>query len=138
MKNFVIQFLLALIFISLFSCQRSKEKVSAKWKEDVAIHFDAKLGPFYHGVASGDPLPDRVILWTRVTPEDSVASISVKWEIAEDNNFSSIYQSDSLITTLARDYTVKVDVDALRPDNVYYYRFTALGKTSITQTLASS
>jgi alkaline phosphatase D len=116
--------------ITLFSCQKPKPETK-KLQEAVAIHFDESLKPFYHGVASGDPLPDRVIIWTRVTPEDSVASVSVKWEIAEDENFSSIYKSDTLSTTALRDYTVKADVDALKPDHIYYYRFTALGKTSI-------
>ena len=125
--------LLATIFlVCLVSCQKLKETSTGKRTEAVAVHFDPKLVPFYHGVASGDPLPDRVILWTRVTPEDSVSSISVKWEIAEDANFSSVYKSDSLSTTPERDYTVKVDVDALKPDQIYYYRFMALGKTSIT------
>jgi len=119
------------LFVFLFSCQKEKNG-SKKWKEEVAIHFDSTLKPFYHGVASGDPLSDRVIIWTRVTPEDSVNSISVKWEIAEDENFSSIYKSDSVNATPDRDFTVKIDVDALKPDHVYYYRFTAFGKTSIT------
>jgi alkaline phosphatase D len=113
------------------ACSSKKETPTKKRHEAVAIHFDESLKPFYHGVASGDPLPDRVIIWTRVTPEDSVPSIRVKWEIAEDENFSSIYQSDSTSTSALRDYTVKVDVDALKPDHVYYYRFSALGKTSI-------
>ena len=130
-KLFIV-FLPAFLLIHLTSCQKTKEITQKKWTEAVAAHFDSSMAPFYHGVASGDPLPDRVILWTRVTPEDSVASISVKWEIAEDSNFSSIYTSDSLTTTPARDYTVKVDVDALRPDQVYYYRFIAFGKQSIT------
>ena len=125
--------LLSLIILTgLSSCQKSRETSAKKWNEAVAIHFDSTLKPFYHGVASGDPLPDCVILWTRVTPEDSLASISVTWEVAEDANFSSVYKSDSLQTTTTRDSTVKVDVDALKPDQVYYYRFTALGKTSIT------
>lgn len=131
MNKLSISFLATLSLIQLTSCQKTKETTQKKWTEAVAAHFDSSMAPFYHGVASGDPLPDRVILWTRVTPEDSVASISVKWEIAEDSNFSSIYQSGSLTTTPARDYTVKVDVDALKPDQVYFYRFVALGKTSI-------
>jgi alkaline phosphatase D len=122
---------LVFIIALSFSCQKPKETLK-EWKEDVAIHFDSTLLPFYHGVASGDPLADRVILWTRVTPQDSMASVSVKWEIAEDENFVSIYKSDSMSTSPARDYTVKVDVDALKPDQIYFYRFKALGKTSIT------
>jgi alkaline phosphatase D len=120
-----------LSIIALFSCKAPKPETK-KLKEAVAIHFDDSLKPFYHGVASGDPLPDRVIIWTRVTPEDSVASVRVKWEIAEDENFSSIYKSDTLSASALRDYTVKVDVDALKPDHVYFYRFSTAGKTSIT------
>jgi alkaline phosphatase D len=124
-------FLFLLLIVFSFSCQKPKE-IAKEWKEDVAIHFDSTLAPFYHGVASGDPLADRIIIWTRVTPRDSMATIPVKWEMAEDENFASIYKSDTLSTTPARDYTVKVDVDALKPDRTYYYRFTALGKTSMT------
>ncbi len=122
--------LLLLTCLLLGSCSEKKQKISPL-HEAVAGNYDASLKPFYHGVASGDPLPDRIIIWTRVTPEDSLSSISVTWEIAEDENFASIYKSDSLTTTPARDYTVKVDVDALKPDQVYYYRFKALGGTSI-------
>lgn len=127
--NRIYSFLLLAAIAS--ACSTKKEIAQAKFKEAVAKHFDESLKPFYHGVASGDPLPDRVIIWTRVTPEDSVSSINVKWEIAEDEKFSSIYQSDSVNTSALRDYTVKVDVDALKPDHIYYYRFAALGKTSI-------
>ena len=120
------------VLLSLMvGCATKKEKPFPKFRQAVAVHFDETLKPFYHGVASGDPLPDRVIIWTRVTPDDSVSTIPVKWEIAEDEIFSSIYQTDTLSATAARDYTVKVDVDALKPDHIYFYRFTAMGKTSI-------
>ncbi len=122
-----------LCFITLFlSACSQKDKVVSKLNEPTAVHYDLSMRPFYHGVASGDPLADRIILWTRVTPEDSVDSVPVKWEIAEDPNFASIYKSDTLRAMAARDYTVKVDVDALKPDQVYYYRFNAFGKNSIT------
>jgi alkaline phosphatase D len=98
----------------------------------VAPLYDSSLVPFFHGVASGDPLPDRVIIWTRVTPPDSAKSVLVKWEIAETPEFVSVYKSDTVSTGPLRDYTVKVDVDALKPGQTYYYRFSALGGTSIT------
>ncbi len=106
-----------------------KEKV---YLEAVASLFDQKLKPFYHGVASGDPLQDKVILWTRVTPEDSSSVVKVKWEISKASDFSSIIKSDSVTTTTARDFTVKVDVSGLEPGAKYFYRFKALGKTSET------
>lgn len=100
--------------------------------DPLAKQYDSTLWPFYQGVASGDPLPDRVILWTRVTSRENDSTINVLWEIAEDTSFASIYKSDSVNTSAARDFTVKVDVDALKPGQTYYYRFKALGKTSIT------
>lgn len=117
--------------ILLFSCTRQSEKIPDLYVDPVASLYDQSLKPFYHGVASGDPLPDRIILWTRVTPEKMNTTIPVKWEIAEDINFSSVYKSDTLSTNAQRDYTVKVDADGLLPDHVYYYRFSALGKSSI-------
>lgn len=123
------RFLLLLPAIFSFSCQQAGE---TKFEEPVAPLYDSSLKPFYHGVASGDPLPDRVIIWTRVTPETAVPTLQVRWEIAEDSSFASVYKSDTLSTTPARDYTVKVDVDALKPDHVYYYRFSAFGNNSIT------
>jgi alkaline phosphatase D len=79
--------------------------------DPISLLYDRSQKPFYHGVASGDPLPDRVIIWTRVTPDDSASSISVKWEISNDSGFQSILKTDSLSTNPARDYTIKVDVD---------------------------
>lgn len=130
MKILLASLLLAGIF-TMTSCSDNKKELVTPFTDPVATLYDSTLKPFYHGVASGDPLTDRVILWTRVTPEESVSSIAVKWEVAEDSNFSSIYKSDTLSTTPARDYTVKVDVDGLQPGKTYYYRFSALGKTSL-------
>ena len=113
-----------------FSCKTEAPKETVI--DPLAKLYDSTLWPFYQGVASGDPLPDRVIIWTRVTPKENDSTINVSWEIAEDENFVSVYKSDSIITSVDRDFTVKVDVDALKPGQIYYYRFKALGKTSIT------
>ena len=87
-------------------------------------------GPvFRHGVASGDPLADRVILWTRVTASGS-GSIGVRYEIARDPGFGEILGSGQTSAVAARDYTVKVDAAGLEPGTSYYYRFIALGQTS--------
>jgi alkaline phosphatase D len=77
---------------------------------------------FRHGVASGDPLSDRVIIWTRVTPGDE-GPIPVNWEIASDSSFADILNSGAFTTDAERDYTVKVDVDNLQSYRSYYYRF---------------
>ena len=79
---------------------------------------------FSHGVASGDPLADRVIIWTRVTPLDGrSADISVGWEIATDAAFTDLVHSGTATTGAARDYTLKVDAQNLLPGTTYYYRF---------------
>ncbi|MFZ5609532.1 MAG: alkaline phosphatase D family protein [Pseudomonadota bacterium] len=85
-------------------------------------------GPFRHGVASGDPLADRVILWTRLMPEAGLADIV--WEVAKDGDFSAIVASGAAKTSAARDFTVKVDASGLAPGSRYYYRFRAGGHVS--------
>ena len=55
------------------------------------LTLDPCLKPFYHGIASGDPLKDRVIIWTRVTPDDiSIVTISGTWKIATDNQMKDV------------------------------------------------
>ena len=90
------------------------------------------LAPFYHGVASGDPLSDRVIIWTRITPkEGSNAPVEVKWKIATDKALNNVINSGTFVTNADRDYTVKIDVDGLMPEKTYYYAFEAMDKSSI-------
>lgn len=96
---------------------------------------------FEHGVASGDPLQDRVILWTRLTPSESSARLQVTWEIALDQQFKQIIKTDKVMTTAAYDFTVKVDATGLKADQSYFYRFIFGDKVSPigqTKTLPSS
>lgn len=86
--------------------------------------------PFRHGIASGDPLPDAVILWTRVTPGADNAAIDVTWEIADDATLATPVQSGTFRTDAERDFTVKVDAKGLVAGRTYYYRFRANGFTS--------
>lgn len=92
---------------------------------------------FQHGVASGDPLPDRVVLWTRVTPTAAALPGSgagpqtrVTWEVATDKSFRRIVRHGRVATSASRDHTVKVDADGLEPATWYYYRFRCAGRTS--------
>ena len=78
---------------------------------------------FEHGVASGDPLQDRVILWTRLTPNETSARLQVTWELALDKQFKQIIKTDKVTTSASQDFTVKVDATGLRADTSYYYRF---------------
>ncbi|MYQ50843.1 MULTISPECIES: alkaline phosphatase D family protein [unclassified Streptomyces] len=92
-------------------------------------------GPaFLHGVASGDPLPDGVLLWTRVTPSpDAVpgsglgADTAVSWEVAEDKDFTRITARGTALARAASDHTVKADVRGLSPATAYWFRFSAAG-----------
>ncbi|MDN8575716.1 alkaline phosphatase D family protein [Acinetobacter baumannii] len=85
---------------------------------------------FLHGVASGDPLQDKVILWTRVTPTDSGMRLKVVWEISTDNQFKQNLKTGMVETSKTDDFTVKVDTAGLQADTVYYYRFKFGNKVS--------
>lgn len=85
---------------------------------------------FLHGVASGDPLGDRVILWTRVSGTAAHARPRVRWEVALDEAFRRVIRRGEVATDAARDFTTKVDVAGLRPGTSYHYRFQAEGERS--------
>jgi alkaline phosphatase D len=85
---------------------------------------------FRHGVASGDPLPDAVLIWTRLTPTAASLPgsgegprVEVRWELAEDAAFRRVVRRGTFQTGPSRDHTVKVDVTGLQPATWYHYRF---------------
>lgn len=90
------------------------------------------IDPFYHGVASGDPLSDAVIIWTRVTPDDFTAPVDVSYTMATDTGMVNVVSQGNITTDASVDYTVKFDVTGLSPDTYYYYEFEALGQRSAT------
>lgn len=101
--------------------------------------LSAAAGPRYfgHGVASGDPLPSGVILWTRVTPTAAALPgsgagpvVDVKWQVARDADFKKVVASGGKAAGPAADHTVKVDVAGLAPSTTYYYRFVLEGVRS--------
>jgi alkaline phosphatase D len=85
--------------------------------------------PFTLGVASGAPLPDSVVLWTRLLPDPlnaaSMAPIAqqVRWEVAHDEAFTRIAAKGTAVATPALAHSVNVDVRGLQPDRWYWYRF---------------
>lgn len=97
--------------------------------------------PFGLGVASGDPLHDRVILWTRlvVEPTDATATpdqdVDVIWELATDEGFSDVLQQGLAVASPEHGHSVHVDVDGLDAATTYWYRFrvgdftSAVGRT---------
>lgn len=118
MKNLFSLFF-SLIVILSFAQQRSTLKSSQ--------------APFFHGVASGDPLSDKVMIWTKVTPPNgNTTPIDVYWQIATDTAFINIVNFGKTTASDSTDYTVKVDVCGLQPGTFYYYVFKALGQNSLT------
>ncbi|WP_416967183.1 alkaline phosphatase D family protein [Streptomyces sp. 4F14] len=92
---------------------------------------------FLHGLASGDPLPDGVLLWTRVTPVPEALPGSglgpdtpVEWVIARDKALTDIAAKGTVTATAASDHTVKADVRGLAPATDYWFRFSAGGTDS--------
>lgn len=118
------------LFIAFFTFFVSHSQVDFHTRSGI-VPF---MAPFYHGVASGDPLADRVIIWTRVTIDDSVdpnASLNVNWRMATDVNMTNIIANGTATTNAQRDYTVKVDVTGLQPYTCYYYDFSFNNLNSI-------
>ncbi len=81
---------------------------------------------FPQGVASGDPQPDGVVLWTRAIPADGTdAPVPLLAEVARDKNFTELVVSQPVQATAASDHTVRLFVDGLAPATTYFYRFRA-------------
>jgi alkaline phosphatase D len=95
--------------------------------------------PFKLGVASGEPAPSGVVLWTRLAPEPlaedgrggmPAKAVSVQWEVAEDSNMSKVVRSGTATADPDFAHSVHVEVDGLRPGREYWYRFSAAGEIS--------
>ncbi|EKG12603.1 Alkaline phosphatase D-related protein [Macrophomina phaseolina MS6] len=115
-----------------------------------ALPIDASQLIFTHGVASGDPAPDFVILWTRISPdtdndrsnvtvegfvplysheteqyvEMSEAPVCADYQVGTDEAFSTVVDSGKVYTTSEIDFTVKVEARGLSPFTTYFYQFT--------------
>jgi alkaline phosphatase D len=82
------------------------------------------LTGFTHGVASGEPGSDSVLLWTRYKPETG-APAKVRVEISESRDFAKITGGGQMVTGPWRDHTVKITVDGLAPGKWHWFRFIA-------------
>ena len=98
--------------------------------------FKAGAYPFSLGVASGSPLPDSVILWTRILSDPLNAqstppvALSVRWEVAHDEAFNRIAARGTATAVPALAHSVHVDVRGLEPARWYFYRFMHGGAVS--------
>ena len=118
---------------------------SAAWAEE-RRHHTIKSDPFTLGVASGDPTPDGVVLWTRLAveplAEDGMggmpnASFDVKWEVAKDRRFHRRVASGTERARPEWGHSVHVELDGLEPSEKYYYRFKTgrwVSPTAVTRT----
>lgn len=98
--------------------------------DGTTLFYDQAKKPFYHSVASGDPLATSVIIWTRVTP-DNISEVPVKWAISMNLAMENPVKSGTITTNATRDYTVKIDVKGLAANTTYYYQFEALSGKSV-------
>ncbi|MCW3819102.1 alkaline phosphatase D family protein [Micromonospora sp. DR5-3] len=88
--------------------------------------------PFTLGIASGDPHPDGVVLWTRLAPDPLAVDgsggmparvVPVLWQVAEDEQFRQVVRAGEELATPELGHSVHAEVTGLRPDREYYYRF---------------
>lgn len=105
-------------------------------KEIVQPKF--KSNPFTLGVASGDPVSDGVVIWTRLAPEPLAGGglshdpVRVRWEVSRDENFSEVVRHGTAAAMPQLGHSVHVEVDGLAADRWYFYRFHAGNETSPT------
>ena len=105
---------------------------------------EAPMVNYDYGVASGDPLSDRVILWTHAKFQDLSDTVNLTWQVASDLEFSKILVSGTAQASSETGYTCKVDATGLLPNQTYYYRFKSglhtspIGKTKTLPTGAVS
>lgn len=78
---------------------------------------------FLHGVACGDPLTDRLILWTKVTPSQQPDAVQLLLEVSESADFSAVKHQQLCLARKDANYCCKVDLSGLLPGRSYYYRF---------------
>lgn len=93
--------------------------------------------PFSLGIASGDPAPDSVVLWTRLAPRPlevgggmPAVPVAVEWQVAEDEALSRVVRSGTAVANPQWAHAVHVEVEGLRPDRWYWYRFKVGGDLS--------
>ena len=92
--------------------------------------------PFQLGVASGEPSPDGMVLWTRLAPDPlhgggmPMEPVAVSWQIAEDEAFRKVVQKGTQLAVPEWGHSVHVELQGLRPDRWYYYQFKVGNETS--------
>lgn len=121
---------------------------SAPLVKPLASEPDTTADPFTLGIASGDMTGNSVVLWTRLAPEPLQADggmafydVPVRWELATDENFSSVIRRGEVIASPELAHSVHVELENLEPDTEYWYRFFTAhynSQTGRTKTLPDS
>lgn len=102
-------------------------------------HRSIASDPFTLGVASGEPLPDSVVLWTRLAPDPladdglggmPARAVDVEWEVATDEGFTRIAQRGIVTATPESAHSIHVELAGLNPGAEYFYRFRTGGHIS--------
>jgi alkaline phosphatase D len=119
-------FTFLLLFVSFAVVAQNEAEIT----DNSRNALDPALEPFYHGVASGDPLPDAIIIWTRITL-NSTDAVDVNWRMATDTLFANVVASGTASADSTADWTIKVDVTGLSSDSWYYYDFEYDGTHSL-------
>jgi len=125
--------LFLVILITQFSF--SGLRAQSVFHPDIIALAKAEKSEFPFGVASGDPTPNSILLWTKVLPMNSDESVMVGWQIATDTLLKNVVANGAVSTNAQTAFTVQVDVDELQPSTTYFYRFftetdtSAIGRT---------
>ncbi|GEA12781.1 alkaline phosphatase D family protein [Alteromonas sp. KUL49] len=123
-------------FLSLSTSMAASAALTTGIAGCVNTSSSATKATFTHGIASGDPLSDAVILWTRALPDDNSTQASVMWEVSLTSDFEVLIASGEAVAKQNQDFTIKVDVTGLTPATQYYYRFKSANNVSqVGQTL---
>lgn len=137
-RRAVLKGLAATSFTALTACGGASSGTGTKPVGPGPVAGDSASIPsveFRHGVASGDPMADRVILWTRVTPTDAlprnVDRIPVQVTVARDREMLEQVARVNTFTGPERDFCVKIDATGLRPGTWYYYQFSVGSQKSM-------
>lgn len=125
--------------------QEARQVIRANLQHVGAPVAEQKPGShFPYGVASGDPLPNAVMLWSMLDTAAARTDSLVSWQISLRKDFGRVIKSDTLHTSRKRRFSIKVDVRGLTPNTTYYYRFqhhgswSAVGRTRTAPASGSS
>jgi alkaline phosphatase D len=120
------------LFLAYTAALAGLPLLASRDSEAVPARVAFSADPFSLGVASGDPDEDGVVLWTKLAPRPldpdggmSPSAVEVRWDVAEDEGMRRVVQSGTVRATPQLGHTVHVEVNGLRPERWYWYRFRA-------------